>query len=101
MRMFLLCAALACATIAPAGAQVLGQDNDIKPDGKGNSPKDPLPQFQQHGNGNAGNGNGKPNGGNGINYHGGPIITGGTNVYYIWYGTWNSTDQNILTAPNG
>jgi hypothetical protein len=26
--------------------------------------------------------------GNGINYHGGPVIEGTTHVYYIWYGDW-------------
>ena len=27
---------------------------------------------------------------NGINYHGGPVMLGTTNVYYIWYGDWSS-----------
>ena len=35
---------------------------------------------------------GKPPGGgpksNGINYHGGPVMLGTVNVYYIWYGSW-------------
>ena len=26
--------------------------------------------------------------GNGIAYHGGPIMTGTPNIYYIWYGNW-------------
>ena len=39
----------------------------------------------------------RPVHGNGITYHGGPVLTAGTHVYYIWYGTWSSTDQNILT----
>ena len=26
--------------------------------------------------------------GNGINYHGGPVILNGTHIYYIWYGDW-------------
>jgi Phosphate-induced protein 1 conserved region len=34
--------------------------------------------------------------GNGISYHGGPIMTGTTNVYYIWYGNWASASQSIL-----
>jgi len=37
--------------------------------------------------------------GNGISYHGGPVIEGTTNVYYIWYGNW-AQDPNanaILT----
>jgi hypothetical protein len=47
-------------------------------------------------------GQGKPsrptNGGNGIGYHGGPVILGTTNVYYIWYGNWGgNTATSILT----
>ena len=35
--------------------------------------------------------------GNGINYHGGPVITGTVDVYYIWYGAWASnTAKTIL-----
>ncbi len=41
--------------------------------------------------------------GNGISYHGGPVIQGTTHVYYIWYGNW-STDagaNSILTNLAG
>ena len=34
---------------------------------------------------------------NGISYHGGPVMTTTKNIYYIWYGTWSSTAQSILT----
>ena len=35
---------------------------------------------------------------NGIDYHGGPVMTGTTHVYYIWYGNWSgNTAQSILT----
>ncbi len=35
---------------------------------------------------------------NGINYHGGPVMLGTVNVYYIWYGNWsNNSATNILT----
>src|SRR5207248_10153924 len=36
---------------------------------------------------------------NGISYHGGPILLGTTNVYYIWYGDWtkDALAQPILT----
>ncbi len=36
---------------------------------------------------------------NGISYHGGPVMLGTTNVYYIWYGNWsnNTTATAILT----
>jgi hypothetical protein len=36
--------------------------------------------------------------GNGISLHGGPVILGTTNVYYIWYGNWaGNTGTTILT----
>ena len=31
---------------------------------------------------------------NGIYYHGGPLILGTVNVYYIWYGAWNFSTDN-------
>lgn len=34
---------------------------------------------------------------NGISYHGGPVMTAGANVYYIWYGDWTNTGPAILT----
>jgi len=38
-------------------------------------------------------------GGNGISYHGGPLLLGTPNVYIIWYGNWsNNTATSIL--PN-
>jgi Phosphate-induced protein 1 conserved region len=43
-------------------------------------------------------GNAKTSGSNGIVYHGGPLILGTTNVYYIWYGNWSgNTASTILT----
>jgi len=44
--------------------------------------------------------------GNGINYHGGPVIHGQQNVYFIWYGNWTNgshasdsqTTVNLLDA---
>jgi hypothetical protein len=37
-------------------------------------------------------------GSNGISYHGGPVMMGTKNIYYIWYGNWssNTSAQNIL-----
>jgi hypothetical protein len=34
---------------------------------------------------------------NGISYHGGPVMTNGTNVYLIWYGNTSSGYQSLLT----
>jgi hypothetical protein len=28
--------------------------------------------------------------GNGISYHGGPVMPGTVNVYFIWYGNWTN-----------
>ncbi len=37
--------------------------------------------------------------GNGINYNGGPVMTGGKDVYLIWYGNWSGdTGPSILTT---
>jgi hypothetical protein len=39
-----------------------------------------------------------PASGNGIDYHGGPVMRGPLNVYYIWYGNWTgNTATTILT----
>jgi hypothetical protein len=38
-------------------------------------------------------------GGNGISYHGGPVLTGTPNVHYIWYGNWSGNNAtSILTS---
>ena len=47
-------------------------------------------------------GNAKPQRSNGINYHGGPVMLGGVNVYYIWYGNWSGNSATtILTDLAG
>lgn len=35
--------------------------------------------------------------GTGISYHGGPVILGTTNVYYIWYGNWGGANASAVT----
>ena len=99
---YLFTASIACMIAGAAnGAGVLAPDDDeddLVPNGKGWGER----AYPAHGNGNA-NGNGQagkgnPNGANGINYHGGPLILGTTNVYYIWYGNWaNNSATAILT----
>jgi hypothetical protein len=40
--------------------------------------------------------------GNGISYHGGPIMTGTKTIYYIWYGNWSGNNATtILTDLAG
>src|SRR5204863_6595084 len=41
-------------------------------------------------------GNGHGGAGNGISYHGGPLILGTVNVYYIWYGNWSGDSATTI-----
>jgi hypothetical protein len=85
----------AAATIQAAAAaehgrpDEVGHINDLAPTGKG------------FGNENHAQGQAKPGGGggsNGIFYHGGPVMTGTTTMYYIWYGNWSGNSAvSILT----
>ena len=64
---------------------------DNKPTGKGWGEKPPAGQGYAVATGK------KKAGANGINYHGGPLILGTTNIYYIWYGNWSgNTATSIL-----
>jgi len=39
--------------------------------------------------------------GNGINYHGGPVMKGNpVNAYIVWYGNWNSTGSNTAATKS-
>lgn len=65
--------------------------NDLRPTGKGYGQVDLLEPAKP-------TGQGKPSGNNGISYHGGPVMLGNTNIYYIWYGNWNGNSApTILT----
>jgi hypothetical protein len=72
-----------------AMAQVVRGGDELAPNGKGwgvqQAPGKARPT--------------KPGGSNnGISYHGGPVMLGTTNVYYIWYGDWSgNTANSILT----
>jgi hypothetical protein len=76
------------ATSAFAVSTVNG--NELAPSGKGFgvSKSNPSGAANPHHGG----------GGNGISYHGGPVVTGTNNIYYIWYGNWaGNTAPTILT----
>src|SRR5436190_18718240 len=34
--------------------------------------------------------------GNGISYHGGPVMLGSVNVHYIWYGNWSGNSAGTI-----
>lgn len=83
--------------LAFCATQLLADDGkgDQKPDGK--EVGTILKHGGQNGQGDASNRSTKT--GNGINYHGGPVILGTTNLYFIWYGNWsNNTATSILPA---
>jgi hypothetical protein len=94
------CAAglLGLATTTAFAAQVLApgsDESDLMPTGKGWGerayPAPPRVGPSNKAPGQAGKAN------NGIFYHGGPVILGTVNAYYIWYGNWSGTAQTILT----
>lgn len=39
--------------------------------------------------------------GNGIDYHGGPLMTGAHNLYYIWYGSWGGNSALTILPTLG
>lgn len=79
-------ACLLLGTISVYGQVV--QDSDLKPTGKGWGER-------ANGVGQAGpKRTARP--GNGISYHGGPVMTGGPTVYYIWYGNWSGNSASTI-----
>jgi hypothetical protein len=81
-----------CMVMLPALAPA-GGDDDTKPNGKG------ARTLLNTGNGDAnGQAKAKSGGGtNGISYHGGPVMVGPVNLYYIWYGNWDQNGQAVST----
>ena len=65
-------------------------DDDTRPDGKGNTTR--------NGNSAKSAGPGGSGGTNGISYHGGPVILGGTHAYFIWYGNWSGNTATTILA---
>jgi len=94
---------LCLVTSTAFAAQILGpnsDESDLVPTGKGWGERAYPAPPRADPNGNA-SGKGGPNN-NGIFYHGGPLILGGTNVYYIWYGNWSGNSATtILTDLAG
>src|SRR5690242_3307758 len=94
------CLAAMVSTAVNAGV-VRANDDELVPTGKGWGER-PAPgpgpgEGAGQGQGQP-QGNGKPirQGSNGISYHGGPLILGTTNVYYIWYGNWSGNSANTI-----
>lgn len=95
------CIAVAMSSAVNAGA-VRADVDELVPTGKGWGER-PAPG-PGPGEG-AGQGQGQPQGqgkpsrpssGNGIDYHGGPVMLGAPNVYYIWYGNWSGNTATTI-----
>jgi phosphate-induced protein 1 len=82
---------LAAASVCnAAGVLPADDDEELVPTGKGWGQRVPPGQEKQPPS------NAKPQGNNGIVYHGGPVILGTTNAYYIWYGNWGGNSANTI-----
>jgi len=74
--------------------------SDIAPNGRGYLTREAHAQANK---GTAPGGEAKPGGGgsgNGIFYHGGPVMTNpaGNTVYYIWYGNWSGNSASTILS---
>src|SRR6266550_1632214 len=102
----LVAASVACLLAGAVNAAgVLAPDSDeddLVPNGKGWGERAYPAHPNGNGNGHA-NGQGSRKVGSGINYHGGPVMLGRPNVYYIWYGNWsgNSATTILTDLANG
>ena len=108
MKTRIAVAAVAIAAVAsmPAFAgvtrEVQAQRNGGRPDEVGHI-NELAPQGNGFANENHAQGQAKPGGGgggsNGIFYHNGPVMTGTTTMYYIWYGngTWGSNGTSEVS----
>lgn len=90
-----LALALVLSFVATTSAQVVreGNDSDLAPNGKG------WGEHHAQGQANGAGAAARPVRGNGITYHGGPVMLGTTRMYYIWYGNWptgTNTARDIL-----
>jgi hypothetical protein len=76
-------------------AQPDDKDHDLAPNGKGIGTILHPGEAGDHP-GPARTGSGSKTLGNGIFYHGGPLILGGTNIHFIWYGNWNNNTATTI-----
>jgi hypothetical protein len=81
--------ALLLLSAAALSAQTARSASHLRPSGKGWGVEDANAPAEQEANGKT------VVQGNGISYHGGPVMTASSvNVYFIWYGNWNQGGSN-------
>src|SRR5437867_5586989 len=77
---FLSVAMASAQTVNPHGngnGSQNGDSGDLQPDGKGSVTRAKVR-------------------GNGIFYHGGPLLLGTPNIYYVWYGNWGGNSAPTI-----
>jgi hypothetical protein len=81
--------ALSCMSVAAVHAGTVREsgDTEYRPTGKG---------WGEVVSDKASAGAAKTGGGNGIFYHGGPVMTANKNIYYIWYGNWSGNSATTI-----
>jgi len=104
IRSLVVAGSLLCITMSTAfAAQILApgpDESDLVPTGKGWGERayPAPPRANENANGNSNAAGHAKTSNNGIFYHGGPLMLGATNAYYIWYGNWSgNTADTILT----
>jgi len=91
MRKVAVVSLLVILCVAVCAAQTARQADHLVPNGKGWS--------EAHDNASPASPIGAAVSQNGINYHGGPVMQNGANVYLIWYGNWaGNTATTILPS---
>jgi len=74
-----------------------GNNPDLVPNGKGWGVRaDGQSKGAKGGGHGGGGGGGHHQQSNGIDYHGGPVMTSTVNVYYIWYGNWSGNNATTV-----
>lgn len=77
-------------------SSVSAEPSETLPTGRGIGTREHQPQGDANGGGSK---TPVASASNGIAYHGGPVMTAGSNVFYIWYGNWGTnTAKSILPA---
>jgi len=89
---FVTTVGLSAVSICNAAMVLPSDDDELMPTGKGWGQRVPPGLAKQP------PGNAKPQGNNGIFYHGGPLMLGATNAYYIWYGNWNGNTATTILS---
>ena len=98
MRGAAIVAVTCLAVIGSSTVYAQGNDDELVPTGKGWGQRPAAGPGPGQG---AGQGQGKPQSNkpvssNGIDYHGGPLMVSGPNVYYIWYGNWSGNSATTI-----